>query len=1224
MKKSFILSFILFTLCFHVFSSNISSNAVTGNWNSTTSWVGGVVPGTNDTVIIVNGSNITLNANATVYKMRISSGGIFNLSSNKLKLNGNGADNGSMSIYGTLNLNTGILELTGDFYTGSSTYQGTFNANTGTVNFNGNVHQQIYGETIPEFYNLTTSNTNNSLQMGVTGHSVNTVIKGNFVANGVFNRNSDNNYPAKVTFSGNTTLSGIYSFFLQHVVIDAGATLNATNKTIYLYGTWTNNGTFICGTSTLWFVYDPNHPTHPDQTVSNMSASSNPFYNIYINKTTGTVTPIVNPNDALNPMGHLWVNGSFTVNNGTWINGDRQLWVKKDFLVNSGTYNAGLGRLILNGSTQQLLKTNTSNLYKFTVDNSSGGVLLVSDVNVANELVLTNGAIYTTESYQLYVSNSATNAIPTYSASSFVVGRLRREVVSGASNYVFPIGPMNITPLKYRPVTYEQTSSGSAANISMIEDIIPVNANLANWYIRIGSNTGNPAGNLLFSYNLSQDFPTGVNECAFSVVRGTTPPPANWNYILTTATGATGGNSGSIRATIPASLVPNAFIIGEPIPQLNNVSICSNNSIALSVVSPTGSTNFNWYNAPSGGTLLHPNSASYTTPVLNSTTTYYVANVNSTTSCISNYRTPVIVTVGSSSSVNIIPNGPTSICGNGSVILDAGNMYASYLWQNNSTAETITATTAGLYTVHVSDANGCTGSGSINVSITPLPGNATTVNGPSTLCVGSNATFTTPTVANATGYQWVVPNGISIVSGQGTNTINIVVSSNVSGNISVSPSNSCGNGNSTSILVTVSDAPDNPLSISGPNSVCAGEIATYTIPYVTGATGYQWDVPSTTSIVSGNGTNSISLDWGSATTGTISVTPYNSCGNSIPSSIYVTVSQLPPSVTGNINGPLFVCHGDMTNYYITPVNNATGYIWEVPLGISIAGGQNTNTITVDWQFATSGFIKVIPTNGCGLGVTDSIFVVSQESPDAPVISDTIYVCQVDTIRLGVPPVLNVTFNWWDSETGGQMIATGDTVNLYNLSDNTSIWVEAVGASGCSNPGGREEVRIVVFPHQFISLTSDLIDNSALLGQAITFTAMPSQYHIYDYFVNTLISQSSNSNIYITNSLSNNDVVSVVATDANGCIYDADSIQIKIKPIPNAFTPNGDGINDVFMKNYDLSILNRWGQTLYQGREGWDGKYKGEQITSGTYFYIITYLGLKGEIISVNGSVELSR
>jgi len=1223
MKRSFIVCFILFALILKVFSANITSNAVTGNFSSTASWVGGVAPGANDTVIIVSGANISLTANATVYKLRISSGGSLNLSSNTLKLNGNGADYGSMSIYGTLNLNTGTLELTGDFYTGSSTYPGTFNCNTGTVNFIGNEHQMISGTTIPTFYNFITSNTNNALLKGVTGHPVNTIFKGNFVANGVFNRSSENNYPAKVTFSGNTTLSGLYSFFLNHVVIDQGATLNASNKTIYLYGNWTNNGTFICGTSTIWFAYDANHPTHPNQDISNMNASTNPFYNIYINKTTGSVSPIPNTNDALNPLGHLWINGSFTVNNGTWINGDRQLWVKKDFIVNSGTYTASQGRLILNGNTQQLLKTGTSNLYKFTVDNSNGGVLLVSNATVANELVLTNGVVYTTENYQVYVSNSSTTAIPTYSATSFVVGRLRREVVSGASNYVFPIGPMNVIPLKYRPVTYEQTSSGGAANIAMIADNIAANANLANWYIRINSNSGNPTGNLLFSYNLSQDFPAGVNECAFSVNRGATPPPANWNYILTTTTGASGGNAGTIKSAIPATLAPNAYIIGEPIPQVNNTSVCNNNSVTLTVVAPTGSTNFNWYNAPTGGSLLQSNNTSYTTPSLTNTTIYYVSNVNGTTSCVSNYRTPVTVTVGSNINVNIIPNGPTSICGNGSVVLDAGSMYATYLWQNNATSQTLTATTGGVYSVSVTDGNGCGGSGSINVSITPIPGNATTVNGPTNLCVGSNAIFTTPNVSDATNYQWVVPNGISIVSGQGTNTINVVAYSAASGSVSVTPNNSCGNGGVASITVSAASAPDNPASISGPTTVCVGQVVSYTIPFVNGATGYQWDVPSNTTIVSGNGTNSISLDWGNATTGTIIVTPYNSCGNATPTSIYVTVSQLPPSSTGNINGPLFVCQGSMTDYFINPVNNATGYLWEVPLGISVVGGQNTNEITVDWVYATSGFVKVTPTNGCGIGVTDSVFVVSQVSPAIPPIGDTLWVCQNDTLFVGVPPISAVTVNWWDSETGGQLINTGDTVAFY-INASTTVWVEAVGSNGCSQQGGRKRIVIIVYPQSYVSLTSDAIDNEAIIGQSVTFTAQPTTYPNYNYLVNTASVQNNNSSIYITNVLQNNDIVSVVITDENGCNYVADTILFKIKPIPNAFSPNEDGVNDVFMKNYDLSIVNRWGEELYKGIEGWDGKYKGDDVAQGTYFFVISYKGLNNETVKVTGTVTLSR
>ncbi len=61
-------------------------------------------------------------------------------------------------------------------------------------------------------------------------------------------------------------------------------------------------------------------------------------------------------------------------------------------------------------------------------------------------------------------------------------------------------------------------------------------------------------------------------------------------------------------------------------------------------------------------------------------------------------------------------------------------------------------------------------------------------------------------------------------------------------------------------------------------------------------------------------------------------------------------------------------------------------------------------------------------------------------------------------------------------------------------------------------------------------------------------------------------------------------------------------------IPNVFTPNGDGINDMFLEDMpevDLIILNRWGQKLYDGKGGWNGMCNGENMSAGTYYYIIT-------------------
>ncbi|MEI8087503.1 MAG: gliding motility-associated C-terminal domain-containing protein, partial [Paludibacter sp.] len=59
-------------------------------------------------------------------------------------------------------------------------------------------------------------------------------------------------------------------------------------------------------------------------------------------------------------------------------------------------------------------------------------------------------------------------------------------------------------------------------------------------------------------------------------------------------------------------------------------------------------------------------------------------------------------------------------------------------------------------------------------------------------------------------------------------------------------------------------------------------------------------------------------------------------------------------------------------------------------------------------------------------------------------------------------------------------------------------------------------------------------------------------------------------------------------------------------IPNTITPNGDGKNDVFMKDYHVKIYNRNGVKLFDGADGWDGTYNGKPVAKDTYFYVLLY------------------
>lgn len=114
---------------------------------------------------------------------------------------------------------------------------------------------------------------------------------------------------------------------------------------------------------------------------------------------------------------------------------------------------------------------------------------------------------------------------------------------------------------------------------------------------------------------------------------------------------------------------------------------------------------------------------------------------------------------------------------------------------------------------------------------------------------------------------------------------------------------------------------------------------------------------------------------------------------------------------------------------------------------------------------------------------------------------------------------------------------------------------------------------------------------------------------------------------------------LTVTDEHNCV-DTAAVTITVIPdviiyIPNAFTPNEDGINDVWrpiMDNYgsdlyELLIYNRWGQLIFKSNEplvGWDGTVNGQEATPAVYVYSLTYQNLMGKKLKKEGTVTLIR
>ncbi|MEI7504206.1 MAG: gliding motility-associated C-terminal domain-containing protein, partial [Paludibacter sp.] len=93
---------------------------------------------------------------------------------------------------------------------------------------------------------------------------------------------------------------------------------------------------------------------------------------------------------------------------------------------------------------------------------------------------------------------------------------------------------------------------------------------------------------------------------------------------------------------------------------------------------------------------------------------------------------------------------------------------------------------------------------------------------------------------------------------------------------------------------------------------------------------------------------------------------------------------------------------------------------------------------------------------------------------------------------------------------------------------------------------------------------------------------------------------------------------------NGCSeYDKKRIWINIPTQPAVITPNGDGVNDLFMKDTQIKLYNRNGILIFEGDQGWDGTFKNKLVAEGTYFYVLSFTSEAG-IRTKNGYVTVVR
>lgn len=570
------------------------------------------------------------------------------------------------------------------------------------------------------------------------------------------------------------------------------------------------------------------------------------------------------------------------------------------------------------------------------------------------------------------VSASATNSTICDGSSTTLNG-------SGANSYTWNPGNLSGTSVSVSPTatttyTVTGTDGNGCSNTNTIT--ITVNANPTvsastgnNTICTGGSTTLNGTGASSYVWN-----PGNLSGSSVSV-----SPTVTTTYTVT-GTGSNGcTNTSAITITVNANPTVSA--------STGNNTICNGSSTTLN---GNGANTYVWNpgNLTGASVSVSPTA----------TTTYTVTGTNGSgctnTSTITITVNPV-PSVTASTGNNIICNGnSTTLNGNGAT---------SYVWNpGNLTGASVnvspTATTT--YTVTGTDVNGCTNSGTITITVNPLPTvSATTFN--NTICEGGTTVLNS---GGASSYVWNPGNLIGV---------SVAVSPTITTTYTVTGTGSNGCTNTNTVTITVNPAPPVSASTSN-NTLCSGGSTTLN---GAGATTFIWNPGN----LSGS---SVNVSPTVTTTYTVTGTDGNGCSNT--STITITVNPN-PVVSASANNNSICGSGSVT----LTGTGANTYFWQ-PGNLF---GVNVNVSPT----ATTTY-TVIGTDGNGCTNTSTITITVSPVPTVTATANS-SICMGDTLTL--------TANGSNSYVWNPGNLTGSSVNV-NPTVTTTYTVTGTDLSGCSN------------------------------------------------------------------------------------------------------------------------------------------------------------------------------
>jgi gliding motility-associated-like protein len=613
-------------------------------------------------------------------------------------------------------------------------------------------------------------------------------------------------------------------------------------------------------------------------------------------------------------------------------------------------------------------------------------------------------------------------------------------------------------------------------------------------------------------------------------------------------------------------------------------SICVGGSYQLCA---TGFSTYQWKPASSLSCTTCPNPVA--SPLISTTYTVVVADNQGCTD-----SGTVTVMVNNPPVAVVMPD--TGVCSGQSITLNGsgGNGYswspATYLSCSTCPNPVATPLAPIRYTLTVSNGNNCADTASVFIDVY----NALIVNAGTdqNICTGDSAQLL---ATGAVSYQWSPAAGLTCIT-----CPNPVANPVLSTVYTVTGSNAQGCTAMDSISITVSSPP--VITISPDQSICLGDQANLS---VTGGGNFSWNPGSSLSC-----TTCANPVASPSTTTTYTVQVSSTSGCMTEDSVTVTVAS-PKNIT--LSNDSSVCPGESVSLL---ASGGVSYQWlpnqdlnnnAIPNPISTPSQNITYTLTV------------IDANGCTIVDSVSLGLFVPADPQAG--NDTT-ICPKGSANLvaynGVSYVWTPAIDLDDASIANPVATpVSNVIYTVTISD----------INGCEN-SGTVIINVANLPN--VDAGADV---TIYNGESVQLLATGANQYLWS--PNLDINDPSIAAPVVNPAVTT--VYSVTGTDDNGCVG-SDSVTVTVIEtsqvyIPTAFTPNGDGKNDVFIiqaSGFELTylrIFSRWGDMVFESNDialGWDGTFKGNPAPVDTYIFQIRGIDEKGIPYVRQGNVTLLR